>query len=593
MGNLGYLTALRRQWHVVLVCVLVAGLVGWFTAPTGAGASKAHTATVTLIPARDSQDQVNLFLAASLATSRDVANNAAAALQYTGDPSDLIGAVTAVPDADAGAVTLTASDADPQRAAALVSAFGAGVMDFLSSSVQVQRDLDRAETQQALEGATQRINDLEAQIAGADQERVGVLRAQRDAELARYGTLYSQLQQLSAAAPTESGLQILGSPTVVASRGGLPVPTRPVPRGLVFALVGLMLGAIAAVVISRLDTRLRRRPEVEAAFDAPVLSEIPRIKWGSGRKEIFVQSRSHSVDAEAFRSLRFAILRQGGRRASGNSRRPATTEPSRVIMVSSIGSREGKSTTTANLAAALAEVGMTVLVIDCDLRNPEMHTFLDANGTVGLSELLEKDDDIDLASVARQTSVPGVRLVTNGSTPGTTASLVMRFADVIASARRTAGIVLVDSAPLLVASESLDLAQHVDAALIVTRAGRDTAEKAGQLVRLLNRAETPVLGVVLVGVSRPSTVLPSRGSAAGRSDLPPVAHRQSTTTDETGPLDGPPDAVDGETEPGTGEPSDAAEPMPSDAPVNSPLTAITSGRPRATSRVEHHDEETS
>ncbi len=201
-------------------------------------------------------------------------------------------------------------------------------------------------------------------------------------------------------------------------------------------------------------------------------------------------------------------------------------------MMTSVAAREGKSSTTANLAAALAEVGMNVLVIDCDFRNPEMQDYLDANGTVGLSELLARNDDINLGNVARQTSIPGVRLVTNGSTPGTTAALVMRFAEVVESARAEADIVLVDSAPLLVASESLDIAQHVDAALVVSRVGRDTSEKASQLIRLLKRAEASVLGVVLVGTSRPSVIVPYRGSAMPpRSDMSPVPQPSASAID--------------------------------------------------------------
>ncbi|HEY9379004.1 MAG TPA: CpsD/CapB family tyrosine-protein kinase, partial [Jiangellaceae bacterium] len=164
----------------------------------------------------------------------------------------------------------------------------------------------------------------------------------------------------------------------------------------------------------------------------------------------------------------------------------------------------------ANLAAALAEIGRTVIVIDCDFRKPEAHLFLGALAGRGLTDAIEDGFDGDFDHVIEHTSISGVRLITSGRPVNQPASVIPRLAGVIAEARQRADVVLIDSSPLLVVSEAVDVLPYADAAVVTCRLRRTTHEQARRSRLVLQRAEVPVLGVVLTGTE------PVRGTAYGR-----------------------------------------------------------------------------
>ena len=189
-------------------------------------------------------------------------------------------------------------------------------------------------------------------------------------------------------------------------------------------LVGLVLGLLLALLVDRIDTRLRRREEVEAAYRLPVVAEVPHPPGGATRAAVAVLSDPVGPVAEAYRSLRTALTMLPSR-ASPSTRgdRPRSPSPSRttrgpqVVLVTSARAGEGKSTTAANLAATLAESGKRVLVVDADFRNPSMHRLFDVSAGAGLANLLTLDRSAptDLGALARLTDVPNIRVLTAGT----------------------------------------------------------------------------------------------------------------------------------------------------------------------------------
>jgi Mrp family chromosome partitioning ATPase len=156
-----------------------------------------------------------------------------------------------------------------------------------------------------------------------------------------------------------------------------------------------------------------------------------------------------------------------------------------------------------NLAAAVAETGRSVLVIDCDFRKPEAHKFLDARPGSDLADLVTGDFSGYLDQIVRSTSVPGVDLVTSIEPVRTPTTVVSRLSGLIADARGRADVVLIDSSPLLVTSDAVDVLRYADAALVACRVGRTTYGKATRARRLLQRADVTLLGVVLTGTAKP------------------------------------------------------------------------------------------
>lgn len=516
MDPLEYVKAVARRWKLVVACVLVAGIAGWLTADstprTEADPGTVFQSSVTLQPLGDNAASVNLGLTAYLVTQVDVATIAAATMQETGDPQILASQVSATADPETFTVIVQASDPDENRAQALATAFADAVLTFLRQSGQESRDELAVEAQQQVEEIRGRVTDLEQRIGDAStaSER-SLLQAERDAEVARYEIVYSRYRDLTSPLGTDVGLQPIGNPTTVeVSTGGFTAPRSRSGRMLFAGAVGLVLGLMLSLIVDRTDTRVRSRAQVQESFRMPVVAEIPRARAMARRRAVVVATDPGSVIAEAYRALRSAILLMAG--SAHPARDQWSTEPARVdtppggtprppqvIAITSARPGEGKSTTVSNLGAALAETGRSVLVLDCDFRNPQVGRLLDAHTGVGLADLGDRAGR-DLLSIARPTAVRNVRVISVNRPMENPTSVLVRIGEVIAAARTLADIVVIDCAPLLGGSDALEVLQHADVVLVACRAGRTGREQAYRATELLSRLTVPVVGVALIGV---------------------------------------------------------------------------------------------
>lgn len=261
-------------------------------------------------------------------------------------------------------------------------------------------------------------------------------------------------------------------------------------RALMLGVFGLVLGVGGAFAVDRLDNRIRSKPAAEEALGVPVLAEVPLMaRADRGRP---VGSARPSAFIEAYRALRTSVDR--GTPAAGNGDRGW------VIVVTSPTAGEGKTVTVAHLAAALAEIGRSVMAISADLRRPRLHLYFDRPREPGLADVLRGAPDtrrlVDLNLI---TVIRGVSFVSSGTPVDNPSPLLDRIGDHLDSARSLADIVLVDSPPLLTTSEAADLARHADGVLLVVRAGRTSVGAAARSAELLERLGIPVLGAVLVG----------------------------------------------------------------------------------------------
>jgi capsular exopolysaccharide synthesis family protein len=512
MEPIEYLKVLRRRWRLLVACVLVTAAAGWLLAPAKANTvtSDGYKATVTLIPTPGdkTEDEPNLNRVSYLVTVGEVPAMAAKALNYKGNVEQLLINVSAEVDGDAGTVTVTATGSTEREAAACAEAFADATVTYQRVSVEHARENAALEARKQLDAISERIDDLDSRLGNvADGSTTSVLlEAQKSAEVQRYGIVYSRMQELTS--PVTGAIQKVDAPTVMkVTASGFAPPSSLPARLLLFSVVGLALGVVAALVLDRLDTRLRTRSAVEEAFNLPVVVEIPRAGRRIMRKgTVAVATNPGSIVAEAYRSLRSALMLMripptGDDAASADGEHGRAPQ---VLLVTSALTRDGKSTTVANLAAAYAEAGRSVLVLDCDFRNPDSPFELNPRPPVGLSELLLADLPTDLHRAIRPTGVHGVSIVTSGAVTEHPAVLMLKMGRIIEEARKHADIVLVDSAPMLSTNDTTDLMPHVDAALVVCRVGRQTPDQASRVSQVLARAAVPIFGIALVGVQGPS-----------------------------------------------------------------------------------------
>jgi Mrp family chromosome partitioning ATPase/capsular polysaccharide biosynthesis protein len=208
---------------------------------------------------------------------------------------------------------------------------------------------------------------------------------QTPAELASsdYAILKERLSDLEILAETVTGNFAVAVPATEPSAPYAPQPRRAAAMGAAF---GLLLGIALAFVREKLDTRLRSHREVREIMGLPIIGRVGRIPSDALAKgPLVVVSEANGRAAESLRVLRsnleFAFL----------------GEKNRVLMVMSAQQGEGKSLTTANLAASLTLAGKKVVLVDADLRRPRIHTLFKAKNASGVSSVIAGLTDLDQA----------------------------------------------------------------------------------------------------------------------------------------------------------------------------------------------------
>lgn len=533
MDPVSYLRAMRRRWGLVVLAVVVSLGGGFaFVSLDGGTDQPSYTATAFLLDTtpltsdraeglggRVGSSELNTL--ASLVTLGEVPDRVARELGFEGDPERLVRMVKADANRDTGLLRIAATAGDPDRAKDIADAFATQLIEYLTEQDAEALAEQIEEKEALLADADREIQTLERRIRKKnekeEEEEVRRLEAQLSAKLQAREQTASALRELQAQEPGTGGLAIIQRASVGATEAEpFQGPLSDTARVAIAGGLGLLAGIVIALVLDRFDTRIRTRQAAEQAFSLPVLGEIPPIPR-SQRRRIVAAERPKSLHADAFRLLGAGVTRAGlDGREDGDKR----TEPPRTILVTSAGPSEGKTTVVANLAAIFAEMGKKVLVVSCDFHRPNLHRLFGVNNGPGLSEALRSPDGQRVleAKVLTRTRLKDVALVTSGPVTGKPGELLgsnnMRRA--LRESRRLADVVLLDSAPILVANDAAYLVSEVDAVLIAAYAGKTTAELADRAGQLLRRLGAPVVGVVLNGVSE--IVLPRRYRKYYRSE---------------------------------------------------------------------------
>jgi capsular exopolysaccharide synthesis family protein len=192
-----------------------------------------------------------------------------------------------------------------------------------------------------------------------------------------------------------------------------------------------------------------------------------------------------SQAAEAFRTLRT------------NIRFSSLDRPLHTLLVTSTAPDEGKSTTLANLAVTMAQAEQKVVIVDCDLRRPSLHTLFGLPNDAGLTTVILEQGDGPLPLQA--TGVPGLSLLASGPLPPRPADILgsRRMEAVIERLRGEADIILFDTPPVTAVTDAAVLATRVDGVLLVFQANRTRRESARQTRQILEKVKANIIGVVL------------------------------------------------------------------------------------------------
>jgi capsular exopolysaccharide synthesis family protein len=345
-----------------------------------------------------------------------------------------------------------------------------------------------------------RLETETASLGVARQEIQGRL-AELRAAGASDTDIYRQLAQQAQSIRTLELLQLPASVVRPADGAGQIAPT-PRRNAILGVLLGLMLGLGAAFGLNAIDRRVRDADEVERELQIPLLAKLPTPR---GRGDaLTILDRPPDEVSEAIGRLRTSF-------DFANAESPA-----KVVMVTSAGPKEGKSTTVTNLAIALARTGRHVVLVDLDLRRPSLGRFLRLPAGPGISDLASRN--AELADVLQPVGVTALRtrvapigtadsgqgrleVMTAGRTRVEPSTFVESagLTDALHKLAAYAEIVLLDAPPILATGDAMALTGKVDAVLLITRLGALTRPTLRELVRVLRRSPAPMLGLVATG----------------------------------------------------------------------------------------------
>jgi capsular exopolysaccharide synthesis family protein len=425
----------------------------------------------------------------------------AVAAAYDGplDPDDVkIKAVDTASDIARFSVRAT----DPKAAADLVNTYVRVATEFRAEQ-RTNDLLDKRKTLQGqLDALVQRISQIRQPLTEVENQLlvtpgVPVLEARRDdltrslaAQLTPLETTRAEYEQQLEALQLASGLTQTTSSQVlsVAEVPTDPVAPKPVQTGILAVVVGLLLGVVLAFVRDSLDERIRGIEDLErAAPGLPTLAVVPESRETS-RSYLAMRDDGMSLVAEAYRSLRTSVKFAG------------LDRPIQVIQVTSALQGEGKTTTVANLAEALAQGGERVAIVCCDLRRPAIHLHFGQSLTPGFTDVLLRD--APLATAMRQVS-ERCFLLPAGSPPPNPSELLSsrRASAVIQALAQEFDVVIIDSTPVLPVTDALVASRMVDAALVVVDTRTTKRKVLHHALERLEQVSAPVTGLVLLGTA--------------------------------------------------------------------------------------------
>lgn len=206
---------------------------------------------------------------------------------------------------------------------------------------------------------------------------------------------------------------------------------------------------------------------------------------GHDSSTLIALSDPRSPAAEAYRRLRT------------NIQFSSLDKPLQTLLATSTAPDEGKSTTIANLAVTMAQAEQRVILVDCDLRRPTLHTLFKLPNEQGLTSLLLAQEDAEIP--LQETGVAGLGLLTSGPLPPRPADILgsRRMEAVIARLRTMADIVLFDTPPVVVVTDAAVLATKLDGVLLIFQAGKTTRDHGRQARQILEKVKANIVGVVL------------------------------------------------------------------------------------------------
>lgn len=474
---------LRRRAGLIVLCVVIAtaGAIGISLVQ-----QKEYSASASLL-FRNPGFAENLFGNVVTSSSTDPTREAATNEKLVGlkivakrtseylknlTPEEVSNMVSVSASGEADIASVTATGPDPRQAKLVANSFARQFIAF-------RAEADRSKLLEAKRLAEEEYSRLTPQQQSGPR---GV-------------ALSSGVEKLGILSSLQTGNAELVQPAELPTSPSSP---RPLRNGVIAALIGLVLGLGLAFLFERLNRTLRDPEEARDAFGLPLLAAVPESKAIMASNMQATAAELPFVENEAFRMLR-AQLRYFN-----------VDRDLRSVVVSSHAAGVGKSTVAWHLGR-IAATSSTAIVVEADLRNPTLAAQHGLRPGPGLAELLTHQVELDAAIQSKRLAAGAndasgverrVDIVVAGATPPNPAELIesKTMSDVLLELTKRYELVVIDSAPIGVVSDTLPLLRMSDGLIVVARIGDTTRDTAHEMRDQLARLGVPSLGIVANGV---------------------------------------------------------------------------------------------
>jgi polysaccharide biosynthesis transport protein len=506
-----YIAVLRRYWWLIGIIALIGAGAGAADALRKKAVYQANVEVAFQDPTKDlslvgipANAVVTPVQVAALnettATTPAVMTQVKRQLRTPLSVPALTGEIGTSVNVGSGLLLITASASNPTFAARLANTLG---------NVLVAQDNRQARAQfaQVADHLRRRIAALRPLPGGAPNPQLSFY----EDELARLNTLagFATAAQIANPAEPPSG----------------PSSPHKAREAVIGGVLGLLLGLIAAFVRDSMDRRLRKPSDFESAFELPVIGHVRKQSLGRVAYASNGAGAVDRLDLESFRILRRNVEFLDPERAP------------KVVLVTSAVAEEGKTTVASSLAFVLAAAGKKALLVDCDLRRPDLAGRVKVELSPGLSEYLAgvaSTEEISRTVTFSETSLAAGKASKNGAgktadpdsletgsekaglgplvhelacvPAGTVTSRgsellgTSRFQEFLEHASASYAVVVLDSSPLLPVADTLEILPHVDSIVICARQSRTTRDQARAVKAALARFPPRPTGVVVTGI---------------------------------------------------------------------------------------------
>jgi capsular exopolysaccharide synthesis family protein len=394
---------------------------------------------------------------------------------------------TALPDGQF--IEIVVTDTFPERAQAVAT-------ELANQLIMRSPTGSQSDEQERQAFIQNQLNNLEIQITETEDEITRLREALGEMDSARQ--IADTQLQINALEAKLSDLQTIYTDLLASTQGGAlntisiiePAykPLRPIGPNklltvLLSAAIGLSLAIAAAYILDYLDDTVKNAEDVERLTDAPILgylSEMDVENVGA----LYVAENPRHPGVEEIRSLR-ANLEFAG-----------VDQPLKTLFVSSADKEDGKTSVAANLAVVMSQAEKNVVIVDADLRRPNVHNFFGLPNNYGLSDVFR--GSLNIEDVIKEWPGGSVSVVTAGNPPPNPAELLgsKKMEQILESLKRNADMIIIDGPPFIVADAPV-IGARVDGVLVVIRAGYTHEPAINAMMEQIERSHAKLVGVAL------------------------------------------------------------------------------------------------